>query len=561
MNSRSAYVAPTLDRQALVQETLATRQYVVLIVEDSEIDRVTYRRYISKFSAQQITLLEAETAEAGLTLCQERSPDLVLLDYNLPDSDGLELLQSMQQLHPMPPVIVLTGVGDEQVAVDAMKLGARDYLIKGKLTESSLASAIRRVLGQQALQELMSRQERQQQLVTDVSLQISRAESLPDVLNEAVDGVRELLDCDRVIVYQFEPDLSGTVTAESVLPEWKASLGTHIEDTCFKTGGLEKYEQGYICATTDIANANYSECHLDMLRRFGVQADLAVPILVSEPQARGSSKPQKVWGLLFAHQCRAPRVWQEDELTLFRGLVVQLAIAIRQAELVTYLEERNQDLDNFARVASHDLRAPLRAIFNLASWLEEDIADLIPSENQEQLALLQSRVRRMDCFIAGLLNYSRAGRDTQGVVCVSTQGLLDEVIENLSYPSDFQIVTDVSLVPKLTTHKLLLQQVLSNLIGNAVKYHDRPDGRVTITATVEGQKAVFSVADDGPGIDPDYHEAIFDLFQTLSSRDDVESTGIGLSVVKKVVEREGGQISVCSALGEGSTFTFTWPRH
>jgi signal transduction histidine kinase len=223
------------------------------------------------------------------------------------------------------------------------------------------------------------------------------------------------------------------------------------------------------------------------------------------------------------------------------------------------LEKRNQELDEFAYVASHDLRAPLRAISNLADWLQEDLADQIPPENKEQLDLMQSRVKRMDGFIQGLLEYSRAGRQNLETTPVDVGMLVSEVIDSLSPPPEFCITVSDSL-PTIDTQKLLLQQVLLNLISNAIKYHDRPDGHVDILVKDQDDFVEFSIADDGPGIDPEYQERIFGIFQTLNSRDSVESTGIGLSIVKKLVEQQSGSISVQSALGEGSTFRFTWSK-
>jgi signal transduction histidine kinase len=115
-------------------------------------------------------------------------------------------------------------------------------------------------------------------------------------------------------------------------------------------------------------------------------------------------------------------------------------------------------------------------------------------------------------------------------------------------------------LPTLTTKPLLLSQVLANLIGNAIKHRDRPDGRVEVTVADQGNHLRFTIADDGPGIDPRYHDRIFAIFQTLKSKDDQESTGIGLSIVKKIIDTEGGEIHLESELGQGTTFWFTWPK-
>lgn len=232
------------------------------------------------------------------------------------------------------------------------------------------------------------------------------------------------------------------------------------------------------------------------------------------------------------------------------------------------LHKRNQELDQFAYVASHDLKAPLRAIANLSEWIEEDLADILPAENQHQMHLLRGRVRRMEALIEGLLQYSRIGRTQTPTEVFSLQELIADVIDSLDPPSTFTISIPPHL-PVLKTKRLLLRQVFANLISNALKHHPRRDGRIEIQChathpqgLAEGQIYYeFAVGDDGIGIDPQYHEKIFTIFQTLEARDQTENTGIGLSIVKKIVETEGGTIRLESRLGTGAIFRFTWPQH
>jgi PAS domain S-box-containing protein len=223
------------------------------------------------------------------------------------------------------------------------------------------------------------------------------------------------------------------------------------------------------------------------------------------------------------------------------------------------LEKRNHELDQFVYVASHDLKAPLRAIANLANWIEEDLEGQLPAENQEQLVLLRNRVNRMEGLINGLLEYSRIGRKEFPVEPVDTQQLVAELVDSLDPPAGFTLIIPDNL-PTFPTKGLLLQQVFANLISNAIKYVDRPDGHIKIAWSEQAEAYQFSVSDNGPGIDPHYHERIFAVFQVLQARDDMESTGIGLALVKKIVEGEGGIIAVQSTPGAGATFEFTWPK-
>jgi PAS domain S-box-containing protein len=228
------------------------------------------------------------------------------------------------------------------------------------------------------------------------------------------------------------------------------------------------------------------------------------------------------------------------------------------ARLAAALERSNKELDQFAYVTSHDLKAPLRGIANLAQWIEEDLAGEVPEEVREHLDLLKGRVHRMEGLIDGILQYSRAGRVRSELVEVDTGALVHEVVDLLDPPESLSIELSPDL-PTLTTERLPLQQVFMNLVGNAVKYVGRADGRIRVNARKSHEAYEFSVSDDGPGIAPEYHERIFGIFQTLEARDKVEGTGIGLSLVKKIVEHRGGRVWVESGEGAGATFRFTWP--
>jgi light-regulated signal transduction histidine kinase (bacteriophytochrome) len=229
------------------------------------------------------------------------------------------------------------------------------------------------------------------------------------------------------------------------------------------------------------------------------------------------------------------------------------------AQTTSLLQRRNKELDEFAYVASHDLKAPLRAIANLSEWIEDDLAGQLPEENQQQLQLLRQRVYRMEQLINGLLTYSRIGRTQPTLETIQVSTLLAEVIDSISPPPTFNIEISPNM-PTLTTKPILLSQVFSNLINNAIKHHNRPDGCIKISAEDQGEFYEFAVADDGPGIAPENYNKIFVIFQTLYPSETNDNTGIGLSIVKKIVETEGGSIRVDSSPGQGATFRFSWRK-
>ncbi len=223
------------------------------------------------------------------------------------------------------------------------------------------------------------------------------------------------------------------------------------------------------------------------------------------------------------------------------------------------LEKRNKELDQFAYVTSHDLKAPLRAIANLSEWIEEDLHEALTPDTQKQMDLLRGRVYRMEALINGLLQYSRVGRMKTEPETVAVAQLLAEIIDSIAPPKEFTIEI-VGEMPTLVTEKIPLQQVFSNLISNAVKHHNRSDGKVVITVEELDKFYEFAVADDGKGIAEQYYDKIFVIFQTLEARDTRENTGIGLAIVKRIVEETGGTITLESQVEKGTTFRFTWPK-
>lgn len=229
------------------------------------------------------------------------------------------------------------------------------------------------------------------------------------------------------------------------------------------------------------------------------------------------------------------------------------------ARTTRLLEERNRELDQFAYITSHDLKAPLRGMANLAQWIEEDLGEHATETIRAQLDLLRGRAHRMEALIDGILQYSRVGRTGDKLEPIEVGELLAEVVDLLAPPADATITIGPAM-PTLLSDRVQLSQVFANLIGNALKHHGGPGATVTVTARNLGPAYEFAVADNGPGIAPQYHDRIFGIFQTLASRDKVEGSGLGLALVKKMVERQGGNVRLESAEGQGATFIFTWPN-
>lgn len=221
------------------------------------------------------------------------------------------------------------------------------------------------------------------------------------------------------------------------------------------------------------------------------------------------------------------------------------------------LEKKNRELDEYAHVVSHDLKSPLRAIYNLSEWIVEDMPEL-PQKVKGNFDLLRRRVSRMENLINGVLEYSKIGRVEIEKESVDINELLEQLVDSI-VPNNFEVSIGTNF-PVVLAERILLQQVFTNLISNAVKYNDKPVGEIECTYNSLTDFHEFTVKDNGPGIAETYQQKVFKVFQTIEARDVKESTGIGLSIVKKIVEEKGGVVYIKSQEGEGCSFILTIPK-
>ena len=230
-----------------------------------------------------------------------------------------------------------------------------------------------------------------------------------------------------------------------------------------------------------------------------------------------------------------------------------------QRRLLDKIESANEELKSFAYIVSHDLKAPLRGIRNLADWISADYGDKLGSEGKEQLELLGSQVDRMHDLIEAVLQYSKIGYVKEARVEVDLDEFLPEVVETV-VPAENITVTIENELPTVLGEQTRFQQLFQNLLSNAVKYMDKPEGKIRIGCVEENDFWKFSIADNGLGIEEKDFVKIFEMFQTLSAQNEYESMGVGLTVAKKIVELYGGRIWVESEYEQGSTFFFTLPK-
>jgi signal transduction histidine kinase len=324
--------------------------------------------------------------------------------------------------------------------------------------------------------------------------------------------------------------------ANGATPEQANAVGVNYLDVCERAGPTPK---------DDSAN----------LAQEGIRAVLAgeVPTFHLEYPCHGPSEQR--WFLMRVSPLAG---LQGGAVVTHEDITARWQLETQRAELIADLQAANHELRDFAYVVSHDLKAPLRGISSLADWLITDFSEKLGEEGRGHLGLIANRAKRLSGLIDAILAISRVGRSRDERASVPLDPLVRSTIDLLAPPPHVQVVLADEL-PTLSIDGVKAQQVFQNLLSNAIDFMDKPVGHIDIRCVRDDDFWHFSVADNGPGIEPRHYERIFQLFQTLSSRDTRERTGVGLALVKKIVELEGGRVWVESTVGTGSTFHFTLP--
>jgi signal transduction histidine kinase len=386
-------------------------------------------------------------------------------------------------------------------------------------------------------------------------------------INKTMEEAAQTLAAERLSIWFLQEKPTALVCQDL----YRRTERVHEKGMQLKTSDhpayLEWIESHRILAANDAQNdprtRGFAETYLKPL---GISSMLGVPIRLHG----------RLFGVICCEHVGPPREWSLEEQDFIASVADLISLQIQTnerrrveralaranehlAETVRELRRSNKELQDFAHVAAHDLKAPLRGMGTLADWIAADYADLFDAQGREQLRLLKVRVHRMNVLIDSILHYAEIGRAPACTEHVDLNAMLSEVLADVAPPAHIRVVVDDHL-PVIVAERVRLRQVFQNLIANAVKYIDKPQGRIEITVRDEDAWWRFTVRDDGPGIEQKYFEKIFQMCQTLAPRDECESTGIGLAIVKKIIELAGGTVDVESTLGEGTTFTFTLPK-
>lgn len=545
---------------------------ILLIVDDCAVDRKIYRRYLLKEAFYSYEILEADSAGEGILMYKQKRCDAILLDFCLPDMDGLDFLNKLRFVgwENSTPVIMMTGHGDEEIAVRAMKQGVQDYLVKHHLKEDILRLAVRNAIEKSYLQAQLNKTRERQRLIATTALRIRESLDLEQILQTAVAEVHQLLKCDAVVVYQFTKN----ALVENV--GFFHKKNNYLPYSHLFANEYHNSHCGNLC------ECNYNQCDLDVLKVYqagisytctgtldilNTQANLVVAITLP---ANGKPNEQP-WGLLIAHQCGLERKWQTDEREMLAELSVQLAIAIGQAELLAQTQaalSKERQLNNFksqiVATVSHEYRTPLTSILTAASTVKQHGSKLDAGRQQKFLEIIEDKARYLSKIIDDMLLVNQIELDKTKFKPINLD--LQQFFSDLIEEQRLTIVKNHKLIFKIAGNhhnflgdKGLLRQIFVNLISNAVKYSPN-GGNVEFYLQSQDSQILFCVKDEGIGIPTEDKEKLFQSFSRASNVDTIPGTGLGLVITKACVELHGGEISLESQLGIGTTVTVCLPK-
>ncbi|MGF1933697.1 MAG: PAS domain-containing protein [Nostoc sp. ChiQUE02] len=443
----------------------------------------------------------------------------------------------------------------------------RGYVIHDKTGKPvRMIGAMMDISERQAAQAELKRQNMRSKLFANITQKIRQSLQIDNILQTSVTEVQKLLLADRVLILRLQPDDSFMAVQEAVVPGLPVVLGQRIIDPCFRDDYIEKYRQGRISSINDIKEANIQPCHVEMLQRFAVKANLVVPIFLKN----------QLWGLLMAHQCAHPRQWIPWEIELLKQLADQIGIASAQSLILEQetrqrqeLARSNEELQQFAFVASHDLQEPLRKIKTFGDRLKSICGDTLTEQGRDYLERMQNAANRMQTLIEDLLTLSRVTTRAQPFVSVNLAKIAQEVLSDLEvHIQQTGASVEIAELPTIKADPLQMRQLFQNLIGNALKFH-RPQTppAIKIYSTILNNQAdnvsanselcQIIVEDNGIGFEEKYLERIFNVFQRLHSSIEYEGTGIGLAICRKIIEHHHGNITAQSKPGQGAKFIIT----
>lgn len=488
----------------------------VLHVEDNELDAELVAQALRKggFTFSVVVVQTEAEFEQQLRL---QSPDVVIADYNLPRWQGMEALEVLRRTGLDIPLILVSGALGDVTAVECIKRGATDYVLKDGLAR--LPEAVRRALQEKVLRERQRR--------SDAALRESQAQ-LETLVHSAMDAILTVDEKQNIVVFNG--------AAEKMF-------------RCSQAEGLGQPIGRFI-------PQRFRAAHTVHVRKFG-----ATGVTARAMNKLGALRALRADGEEFPMEASISHAKTGDRafFTIILRDITERELAEKKlTEKIAELARSNADLEQFAYIASHDLQEPLRMVAAYTQLLAERYRGKLDENADKFLGYASEGALRMQSLIQDLLAFSRVGRN--GCERVACDAVMEEILLSLgpAIEESGAVVTHGKL-PAVWANRSQMTQVLQNLIGNAIKFRGKEPPLISVQAEKTGEQWLFSVSDNGIGIAPEYAENIFVVFQRLHTRTEYPGNGIGLAICKKIVEHCGGRIWVESQAGQGSIFKFTIP--
>ncbi|MDH5366262.1 MAG: PAS domain S-box protein [Cyclobacteriaceae bacterium] len=408
-------------------------------------------------------------------------------------------------------------------------------------------------------EERLSHYVKRLDIIHDLDKAILSAQSLQEIANSIMNSLLQLIPkSDRAVFYTFDHQKKTAIVIADISKQKNKErvLDDNIDYDDFY--GIEKLLNGEEYYIPDIKKVDTKKPDIQVLIKQGIKSYSSHPLTYKG----------KLFGSIHIGSNIVHPFNNEDkeiikEITSGLNIAVfqmktQETIAINNVALNTKnqdLEQLNQELKQFSYIVSHDLKAPLRAIMSLADFIIKDHAENLGDDGKYQLDLMKSRILRMSHLIDGILQYSRLSKPSEISKTVNINNVLSEITKSLLIKKSTILNIQPNL-PIIQADETRIQQLFQNLISNALKFADTEHPKVDISCRDADKYWEFRIQDNGIGIEKKHYDRIFQIFQTLKSRDEMENTGIGLSIVKKIVENYGGKVWVKSEIDVGSTFFF-----
>ncbi len=487
----------------------------VLIVEDnptqSNLLRISLQR--RGLNVDCATTLD----EACNRLNERPSVDVTLLDLSLPDSNGIETFYLVRSTAPSIPTVVFTGLDDQDIAIEALKNGAQDYLIKGLAGDDAVVRCLRYAIERNKVELALRKSERRLRII----------------LENSYDAFISMDSQWRIKDWNIQAERTFGWTRDQMLGRNLALIIPHhlrkqysreVEDH-FR-GNDEK-----ILRTTNEIIAIHRDNH-------------EFPIEIGIFRIR---EDDDYMYCAFVRDITERKQFYE---------LLERTVQERTAELT----QSNEELRQFAKIASHDLQEPLRAVQGFANLLQESTADKLDKDSREFIDFILDGTQRMQQLIQSVLLHSNIKKEEQEDISTDCNSVIEEVLANLDASlKDSNAKLEVDTLPEVAVERSQLIQLFQNLVSNAIKYRGENAPKIYINAERTVDEWLFSIRDNGIGIEPKYAERIFDMFARLHGKTKYSGTGMGLAICKKIVNSHGGKIWVESESGQGCIFLFTLP--